>query len=116
MTEPDLWTLFVDGASSTDGAGAGLLIVDPSGVEVTYALRFDFHASNHEAEYEALITGLQIAHRLGARRLQAYCYSQLIANQIYGSYQASPIIHNKSLITEVLLFKAVKARGPKRLK
>lgn len=97
LTEPDLWTLFVDGASSTDGAGAGLLIVDPSGVEVTYALRFDFHASNHEAEYEALITGLQIAHRLGARRLQAYCYSQLIANQIYGSYQAKDPIMKKYL-------------------
>lgn len=96
-TDPNLWTLFVDGASSTDGAGAGLLIVDPSGVEVTYALRFDFPASNNEAEYEALIAGLQIAHRLGARRLQAYGDSQLIANQILGSYQAKDPIMKKYL-------------------
>lgn len=40
------WTLFVDGASSTDGSGAGLLLCDPTGVELTYALRFDF--TRHE--------------------------------------------------------------------
>lgn len=37
-SDPHIWTLFVDGISRTDDAGAGILIVDPSGVEVTYAL------------------------------------------------------------------------------
>lgn len=57
------WTLYVDGASSTDGSGAGLLLSDPTGIELTYALRFDFTATNNEAEYEALIAGLELLAR-----------------------------------------------------
>ncbi|GJS44893.1 ARID DNA-binding domain-containing protein [Tanacetum coccineum] len=53
-----MWTLFTDGASSIEGSGAGLILTDPNGQEVTYALRFDFKTSNNEAEYEALIARL----------------------------------------------------------
>nr|GEX60426.1 reverse transcriptase domain-containing protein [Tanacetum cinerariifolium] len=43
------------GSSCVDGSGAGLILTNPDGVEFTYALRFQFTASNNEAEYEALI-------------------------------------------------------------
>ncbi|GKB64640.1 putative reverse transcriptase domain, ribonuclease H-like domain protein [Tanacetum coccineum] len=36
------WKLFTDGASSSDGSGAGLMVVSPEGKEYTYALRFEF--------------------------------------------------------------------------
>nr|GEU67330.1 reverse transcriptase domain-containing protein [Tanacetum cinerariifolium] len=49
------WTLFTDGSSCVDGSGAGLILTNPDGIEFTYALRFQFAASNNEAEYEALI-------------------------------------------------------------
>ncbi|GKF91499.1 reverse transcriptase domain-containing protein, partial [Tanacetum coccineum] len=54
--EPGLenaWNLFIDEASSTDGSGAGLMLVSPEGKEYTYALRFEFKTTNNEAEYEA---------------------------------------------------------------
>nr|GFA20361.1 reverse transcriptase domain-containing protein [Tanacetum cinerariifolium] len=41
------------------------------GVEFTYALRFQFAASNNEAEYEALIAGLWIATQIGVKNVQA---------------------------------------------
>nr|KAJ0220174.1 hypothetical protein LSAT_V11C200064870 [Lactuca sativa] len=47
------WTLYTDGASNREVSGAGLILTCPEGEEVTYALRFDFHTSNNEAEYEA---------------------------------------------------------------
>ncbi|GKD96014.1 reverse transcriptase domain-containing protein [Tanacetum coccineum] len=47
------WTLFMDGSSSVDRSGAGLILTSPEGTEFTYALRFQFTASNNEAEYEA---------------------------------------------------------------
>lgn len=50
--------------SSNEGSGAGLILTDPDGKEVTYALGFDFHASNNEAEYEALIAGFELTIRL----------------------------------------------------
>ncbi|GKB56602.1 reverse transcriptase domain-containing protein [Tanacetum coccineum] len=34
-------------------------------MEFTYALRFEFTATNNEAEYEALLAGLRIAARMG---------------------------------------------------
>ncbi|GJW90795.1 reverse transcriptase domain-containing protein [Tanacetum coccineum] len=53
-------TLFTDGSSCIDGSGVGLILTSPEGTEFTYALRFQFTASNNEAEYEALIAGLRI--------------------------------------------------------
>ncbi|GJU75911.1 reverse transcriptase domain-containing protein, partial [Tanacetum coccineum] len=59
--EPEkAWKLFTDEASSSDGSGAGLILVRPEGKEYTYALRFEFVTTNNEAEYEALLAGLRI--------------------------------------------------------
>nr|GEX44653.1 reverse transcriptase domain-containing protein [Tanacetum cinerariifolium] len=59
LQEP--WTLFTDRSSCVDGSGVGLILTSPEGKEFTYTLRFQFIASNNEAEYEALIAGLRIA-------------------------------------------------------
>ncbi|GJX62381.1 reverse transcriptase domain-containing protein [Tanacetum coccineum] len=58
------WTLFIDGASSLKGSGAGLLLIGPSGIEYTYALRLTFPSTNNEAEYEALLAGLIISWKM----------------------------------------------------
>ncbi|GJW04936.1 reverse transcriptase domain-containing protein [Tanacetum coccineum] len=36
----ELWILFTDGSSCTDGSGAGLILINPEGMKFTYALRF----------------------------------------------------------------------------
>ena len=41
-------------------------------VQLEYALRFKFKASNNEVEYEALITRLKLAMEVGARRLKVF--------------------------------------------
>ncbi|GJS79934.1 reverse transcriptase domain-containing protein [Tanacetum coccineum] len=69
-TPLESWTLFTDGSSCVDGSGAGLILTIPEGTEFTYTLRFQFTASNNEAEYEALIAGLRIAAQLGVRNVQ----------------------------------------------
>nr|GEY19856.1 reverse transcriptase domain-containing protein [Tanacetum cinerariifolium] len=61
MTQEEPWTVFTDGSSCVDGLGAGLILTNPEGVEFTYALRFQFAASNNEAEYEALVAGTYVA-------------------------------------------------------
>ncbi|GKA09087.1 reverse transcriptase domain-containing protein [Tanacetum coccineum] len=43
------WTLYTDGASSLKGVGAGLVLIDPAGVEYTYAIRLNFLSTNNEA-------------------------------------------------------------------
>ncbi|GKD24438.1 reverse transcriptase domain-containing protein [Tanacetum coccineum] len=47
-----------------------------------------FTASNNEAEYEALIAGLQIAAQMGVRNIQVSVDSKLVANQVLGTYVA----------------------------
>ncbi|GKG13814.1 reverse transcriptase domain-containing protein [Tanacetum coccineum] len=53
-------------------------------MEFTYALRFEFTATNNKAKYEALIAGLRIAARMGVRNLEANVDSCLVANHVLG--------------------------------
>ncbi|GJR77811.1 reverse transcriptase domain-containing protein [Tanacetum coccineum] len=58
------WTLFTDGSSCLEGSGAGLILTNPEGMEFTYALRFEFVASNNEVEYESLVVGVRIVEQM----------------------------------------------------
>ena len=80
--------LSVDGASNTQGSGAGLILTSPEGIDIEYALRFGFHTSNNEAEYEAIIAGLNLAHSLEVDQLEVYNDSQLVVRQIEDTYEA----------------------------
>ena len=78
----------MDGASRSDGFGAGLMLVSPKGKEYTYALRFEFEATNNEADYKALLAGLLLAKDMEVRKLLIFIDSRMVANQIKGSYEA----------------------------
>nr|GEZ20036.1 reverse transcriptase domain-containing protein [Tanacetum cinerariifolium] len=66
----------------------GLILTSLEGTEFTYALRFQFTASNNEAEYEALIAGLRIAALIEVRNVHISVDSKLVANQVLGTYVA----------------------------
>ena len=83
-----IWKLYVDGASNAQGSGAGLILTSPEGIDIEYALRFGFHASNNEAEYEAVIVGLNLDHSLEIDQLEVYNDSQLVVRQIEDIYEA----------------------------
>ena len=87
---PDLpvWKISVDGAANAQGSDAGLILTSPEGVDVEYALRFWFPASNSEAEYEAVIVGLNLAHFMEVEQLEVFSDSQLVVRQIEDSYEA----------------------------
>nr|GEZ85917.1 hypothetical protein [Tanacetum cinerariifolium] len=87
-TQQEPWTLFTDGSSCVDGSGAGLILTRPEGTKFTYALRFQFAASNNETEYEALIAGLRIAAHMGVQNVHVSVDSNLVANQVIGAYVA----------------------------
>nr|GEX64900.1 reverse transcriptase domain-containing protein [Tanacetum cinerariifolium] len=87
-TQQEPWTLFTDGSSCVDGSGAGLILTSLEGTEFTYELRFQFIASNNEAEYEALIAGLRITAQMEVRNVHVSVDSKLVANQVLGAYVA----------------------------
>ncbi|XP_027108821.1 uncharacterized protein [Coffea arabica] len=95
--ETQRWILHVDGSSNSEGSGTGLLLEDPQGDVCSYALRFDFAASNNEAEYEVEIAGLQLARKLGAAHILVYSDFQLVVCQILGEYEAREEVMHRYL-------------------
>ena len=87
---PDLpiWKLFVDEVANAQGSGVGLILTSPEGIDIEYALRFGFRASNNEAEHEAVIASLNLAHSMEVDQLEVCNDSQLVVNQIEDTYEA----------------------------
>ncbi|KAL0419047.1 UNVERIFIED_CONTAM: hypothetical protein Sradi_1318200 [Sesamum radiatum] len=77
------WLLHVDRSSTIQGSDAGIVITSPKGEDLEFAVKFGF-----EAEYEALVIGMKMAHEAGARHLVAYSDSQLVLKQVEDTYEA----------------------------
>ena len=78
--ESSTWILFVDGSSNLKGSGAGIILKGPEGIAIEQSLKFGFKASNNQAEYEALISDLQLAKDMGANFLIVKSDSQLVTS------------------------------------
>ena len=50
-------------------------------------VRLDFLTTNNEAEYEALVAGLDLAKATGATSVVIYYDSQVVTNQVNGDYE-----------------------------
>ncbi|KAL0373879.1 UNVERIFIED_CONTAM: Ribonuclease HI [Sesamum radiatum] len=81
------WLLHVDKSSNANNGGVGIQLQGPNEVEIEVAARLSFAATNNEAEYEALILGLQLALEAGAKELTVCTDSQLVAMQVEGAYK-----------------------------
>ncbi|KAL6316293.1 hypothetical protein AAG906_017924 [Vitis piasezkii] len=86
--EQEWWTLRVDGASRSSGSGVGLVLQSPTGEYLEQAIRLGFSASNNEAEYEAILSGLDLALALSVSRLRIYSDSQLVVRHVQKEYEA----------------------------
>ncbi|RVW87101.1 Transposon Ty3-I Gag-Pol polyprotein [Vitis vinifera] len=87
-SEQEWWTLRVDGASRSSGSGVGLVLQSPTGEHLEQAIRLGFSASNNEAEYEAILSGLDLALALSVSKLRIYSDSQLVVRHIQKEYEA----------------------------
>ena len=76
----------MDDASNDTGSRAGIMLINSKGHKIHYAIRFRFKVSNNNAEYEALIVGLRLAHKLQVRNVKIYSDSQLVVNQVNNIY------------------------------
>ncbi|KAL0412102.1 UNVERIFIED_CONTAM: hypothetical protein Slati_3799900 [Sesamum latifolium] len=88
VSEASPLLLHVDGSSTAQGSGAGIVLTTPQGDDMEFAVKFEFKASNNEVEYEALVFGMRMAQDAGASHLLAYSDSQLIVKQVNGEYEA----------------------------
>jgi ribonuclease HI len=83
------WRLHCDGASrgNPGPAGAGMVLFDPQGRLQANQGRYLGEATNNVAEYQALLLGLEEAHRLGVKKLRVLADSELMVKQLNGRYR-----------------------------
>ncbi|XP_014524092.1 uncharacterized protein LOC106780328 [Vigna radiata var. radiata] len=86
-TGSDLWSLYIDRASGKNASGAGIVLEGPNGFLLEHSLLFKFKTSNNQAEYEALVAGLELAKDMGAKKLVCRTDSQLVVGQMNGKFQ-----------------------------
>nr|XP_016487846.1 PREDICTED: uncharacterized protein LOC107807903 [Nicotiana tabacum] len=100
VSEPTsgVWTLFTDRASNVKGSGLGIVLVTPSGETLRQAIR-TVTLTNNEAEYEALITGLELAQGFDSKAINVKCDSQLVVNQ--GRKRGSSCVSKSGSLTEI---------------
>ncbi|XP_074377252.1 uncharacterized protein LOC141718766 [Apium graveolens] len=84
---PGKWKLFVDRSLAGKKCGAGLILSSPEGFEICQAIRFDFPLTNNEAEYEALLAGIELARSLEAKHLRDFSNSMMVAKHFSGEYE-----------------------------
>ena len=77
----------MDGASQQTGAGPGLQLKAPTGETINQALHLDFPASNNEAEYEAIIAGIDLAIFVTSEKIIIRSDSQLVVGHVNGEYE-----------------------------
>ena len=86
LTHPE-WKLYIDGASGSQGSGAGVILISLSKIQIKYAVKLKYNTTNNIAEYEALLIGLKLAIEIKAEHLKVYSDSQLVVNQVKGTCQ-----------------------------
>lgn len=98
-------SLYCDGASrgNPGPSGAGVLLLDQHASPILELSCFFGTATNNEAEYKALITGLKAAEDVGIKRLQIFLDSELVVKQVLGEYR----VRNPRLL---VLFQEVMGR------
>ncbi|XP_042385760.1 uncharacterized protein LOC121977237 [Zingiber officinale] len=86
--EPEAsWKVYVDKSSARQRSGIGILLISPREDLMQLSIRLDYRATNNEAEYEALIAGLQAARHVGATKVLLHSDSQLVAQQQNGTFE-----------------------------
>jgi ribonuclease HI len=85
----DFWSMDFDGAVSKEGAGAGVWLHNHRNrYSENHSYKLNFQCTNNIAEYEALMLGLKLLKRVGAKQIMVRGDSELIIKQIKGEYAA----------------------------
>ena len=96
-------TLYSDGGArgNPGPAAIGVLICDESGAELQDHQEVIGNTTNNVAEYRAVLAGLDLAKKLGAREVHCFVDSELVAKQMSGEYRVKTP-HIQELFMKVL--------------
>ncbi|XP_075640538.1 uncharacterized protein LOC142612316 [Castanea sativa] len=81
------WIINTNKSLNKHSGRAGVVLYSLEGDKVECMIRLDFPATNNEAEYKAIITGLDLAQVAAATNVTVYCNSQVVTSQVNDSYE-----------------------------
>jgi len=81
------WTLFFDGSTCDRGAGMGIVLISPRGKKYEFSLPIAATSTNNQAEYQALIKGLELLKEVHANAVEIFGDSMLVINQLAEIYE-----------------------------
>ncbi|XP_028550951.1 uncharacterized protein LOC114579699 [Dendrobium catenatum] len=100
LKEPNnqVWEMYFDGAASSQRGkvhqptiprkvGIGLVFITPDKEMMYFSYHLSEPCTNNEAEYEALITSLELTIPMEIKEIKIFGDSQLVINQIAGTYK-----------------------------
>jgi ribonuclease HI len=65
----------------------GVVLVSPRGAIFEQSVRLEYFCTNNQAEYEAILLGLQILSSMGVKYVKTFGDSLLVMQQITGVFQ-----------------------------
>ena len=74
------WTLFFDGSTCDQGAGIGIVLISPRGKKYEFSLPIVATSTNNQAEYQALVKGLELLREVHADAVEIFGDSMLVIN------------------------------------
>uniref|UniRef100_A0A803LJM4 RNase H type-1 domain-containing protein n=1 Tax=Chenopodium quinoa TaxID=63459 RepID=A0A803LJM4_CHEQI len=104
VQEEKPWTMFFDGSSRRESAGAGIVIYSPSSVVNKMTITFSTQCTNNRAEFEALVIGLRTLKDMGVTKVKVLSDSQWGIAQVNKEYKGiSPLAMTFSSIIQELI-------------
>jgi ribonuclease HI len=81
------WKLFFDGSTRREGQGVGIVFISLRGAIFEQLVRLEHYCTNNQAEYEAILLGLQILSSMDVKHVEAFGDSLLVVQQVVSMFQ-----------------------------
>jgi ribonuclease HI len=81
------WKLYFDGSACSSGQGIDIVIISLNGDNFEASSQLCHFCTNNQAEYEALLFGLEILASMMVRHVEAFGNSLLVVQQVSGECQ-----------------------------
>jgi ribonuclease HI len=81
------WKLFFDDSTCREGQGVGIVLISPRGAVSEQLVRLEYYCTNNQAEYEAILLGLQFLSSMVVKHVDAFGDSLLVVQQVASVFQ-----------------------------
>jgi ribonuclease HI len=78
--------LFFDGSACRGGQGIGIVLISRRGAIFEQSVRLEYFCTNNQAEYEAILLGLQLLSSMGVNHVEAFRDLLLVVQQIASTF------------------------------